>query len=116
MMIVILNFDFIDDCRELVFPSFFFFAHKRLVKHNITTIQVHDLEECKWRCYQDPNCLSVNIHTHKNDDGLYRCELNNATHLRHGLEFEDKVDYFYHGADVRLKIELILLFATPNLS
>ncbi|XP_068737583.1 uromodulin-like isoform X1 [Montipora capricornis] len=88
-----------DDCRELVFPSFFFFAHKRLVKHNITTIQVHDLEECKWRCYQDPNCVSVNIHTHKNDNGLYRCELNNATHLRHGLELKDKVDYFYHGAD-----------------
>ncbi|XP_068706695.1 uncharacterized protein [Montipora foliosa] len=88
-----------DDCRELVFPSFFFFAHKLLVKHNITTIQVCDLEECKWRCYQDPNCVSVNIHTHKNDDGLYRCELNNATHLRHGPEFLDAVDYFYHGAD-----------------
>ncbi|XP_068692201.1 uncharacterized protein [Montipora foliosa] len=88
-----------DDCRELVFPSFFFFAHKLLVKHNITTIQVCDLEECKWRCYQDPNCVSVNIHTHKNNEGLYRCELNNATHLRHGPEFLDAVDYFYHGAD-----------------
>ncbi|XP_068670501.1 uncharacterized protein [Montipora foliosa] len=88
-----------DDCRELVFPSFFFFAHKLLVKHNITTIQVHDLEECKWRCYQDPNCVSVNIHTHKNNEGLYRCDLNNATDLRHGPEFLDAVDYFYHGAD-----------------
>ncbi|XP_068682513.1 uncharacterized protein [Montipora foliosa] len=88
-----------DDCRELAFPSFFFFAHKLLVKHNITTIQVHDLEECKRRCYQYPNCVSVNIHTHKNDEGLYRCELNNATHLRHGPEFLDAVDYFYHGAD-----------------
>ncbi|XP_068739022.1 microfibril-associated glycoprotein 4-like [Montipora capricornis] len=88
-----------DDCRELAFTSFFFFAHKLLVKHNITTIQVHDLEECKRRCYQYPNCVSVNIHIHKNDEGLYRCELNNATHLRHGPEFLDAVDYFYHGAD-----------------
>ena len=103
IMIVIVTFDFIDDCRELVFPSFFFFAHKLLVNYNITNIQIHDLEECKWRCYQEPNCVSVNIHTHKNYKGLYRCELNNATHLRHGLELLDAVDYFYYGADVSMK-------------
>ena len=103
IMIAIVTFDFIDDCRELVFPSFFSFAHKLLVNHNITTIQIHDLEECTWRCYQEPNCVSVNIHTHKNYKGLYRCELNNATHLRHGLELLDAVDYFYYGADVSLK-------------
>ncbi|XP_068670500.1 sushi, von Willebrand factor type A, EGF and pentraxin domain-containing protein 1-like isoform X2 [Montipora foliosa] len=82
-------------------PIVQFIITSAFVSLHVTTAcpNVHDLEECKWRCYQDPNCVSVNIHTHKNNEGLYRCDLNNATDLRHGPEFLDAVDYFYHGAD-----------------
>ncbi|CAH3016252.1 unnamed protein product, partial [Porites evermanni] len=38
-------------CRELAFPSFLFFANKRLLNHRIRVLQVQDLDECELRCY-----------------------------------------------------------------
>ncbi|XP_068706653.1 protein kinase C-binding protein NELL1-like isoform X2 [Montipora foliosa] len=85
-------------CRELVFPQFFFFAHKRLVNHNIETLQVNDFDTCRLRCYQDPNCVSINFNFSRDSEELHNCELNNATHQRHDNELIDKADYLYRGA------------------
>ncbi|XP_073250972.1 uncharacterized protein [Porites lutea] len=84
----------IENCRILVFPPPFFFIDKRLVNHTIGTRADVDFENCKLHCYFENNCTSVN-YREKNKT----CELNNATHLLHGNEFEDKVGYLYHGAD-----------------
>ncbi|XP_068736549.1 sushi, von Willebrand factor type A, EGF and pentraxin domain-containing protein 1-like [Montipora capricornis] len=80
--------------RELVFPSSFFFADKRLLNHNITTFQVRDLDACELLCYHNANCVSINFEIEK-----YKCDLNNATHIRHDDEFVDTVGYLYCGAD-----------------
>ncbi|XP_068736555.1 aggrecan core protein-like isoform X4 [Montipora capricornis] len=85
-------------CRELVFPQFFVFAHKRLVNHNIETLQVNDFDMCRLRCYQEPNCVSINLNFSRDNEGLQNCELNNATHQRHDKELKDKADYFYRAA------------------
>ncbi|KAM7427680.1 hypothetical protein ABFA07_021226 [Porites harrisoni] len=83
-----------ENCRILVFPPPFFFINKRLVNHTIGTRADVDFETCKLHCYHENNCTSVN-YREKNKT----CELNNATHLLHDNEFEDKVGYLYHGAD-----------------
>ncbi|XP_068739955.1 uncharacterized protein [Montipora capricornis] len=82
------------DCRELVFPQFFFVANKRLVNHTIKTEDVQDMDYCEWLCYKEPNCVSVNFEIE-----AQKCELNNATHRKHGAELEDNDSFLYHGAD-----------------
>ena len=96
-------------CRELVFPQFFF-AHKRLVNHNIETLQVNDFDMCRLRCYQEPNCVSINFNLSQDSEGLHNCELNNATHQRHDNELKDKADYYYRGALVRAEFLFIVKF------
>jgi len=90
------------ECRQLAFPSFFFFADKRLVSHSITTVRVRDMDACELLCYQEPNCVSVNFENKASLEGTYRCELNNATHRGHDGEFVDTENYFHHGAEVNL--------------
>ena len=84
----------------LMFPSFFFFADKRLVNHTIRIERVPDLDTCEFICYQEPNCVSINFEIKASADGTFSCELNNLTHRRHDGEFVDKVGYLYRGTDV----------------
>ena len=104
-------------CRELVFPEFSSFAHKRLVNHDIETLQVNDFDMCQLRCYQDPNCVSINFNVNHDCKGLHDCELNNATHVRHDKELKDKTDYVYHGTLVRTKFSFsfILIYHFSSL-
>ncbi|XP_068736854.1 protein kinase C-binding protein NELL1-like isoform X2 [Montipora capricornis] len=88
------NFHFAGECRQLVFPQFFFVANKRLVNHTIKTVEVQDMDHCEWMCYKEPDCVSVNF-----EIGTQQCDLNNATHRNHGAELEDKDGFLYHGAD-----------------
>ena len=85
----------------MVFPAFFFFADKRLVNHNITTIQVRDMDACELLCYHEPNCVSINFENKASAEGKYSCDLNNSTHQEHDDDFVEKMGYFYHGAEVR---------------
>ena len=107
-----INFHWIlsGNCRNLAFPSVFFFANKRLVKHKIRTVMVLDIDVCELLCYHDPNCVSVNFKSTSNSDGKYRCELNSATHQGRDDHFKDEEGYFYHGADVSISSKLLLLF------
>ena len=58
------------------------------------------MNACELRCYNEPNCVSINFKNTASSKGTYRCDLNNATHLRHGAEFVDTKGYLYRGADV----------------
>ena len=93
---------FSGECRQLVFPQFFFVANKRLVNHTIKTVKVQDMDYCEWMCYKEPDCVSVNF-----EIGTRQCDLNNATHRNHGAELEDEDGFLYHGADVRAKLRII---------
>ena len=75
------------------------------MNHTIKTVGVPNLDTCELLCYQENNCVSVNFNSQVTAGGTYRCELNNAIHLRHGEDFVDKVGYFYHGADVSKKLK-----------
>lgn len=88
------------ECRELAFPAFFFFANKRLVKHNIRTVDVRNMGACELLCYREPNCVSINFQREATAEGKFRCDLNNATHRGHDDEFVDTEGYFYRGAQV----------------
>ena len=90
-----------------MFPSSFFFADKRLLNHNITTFQVQDLDACELLCYHNANCVSINF-----ESKTYKCDLNNATHIRHDDEFVDTVGYLYRGADVSfVSVDIVFYIA-----
>ena len=93
---------FSDGCRTLTFPSFLFFANKRLVNHKIKTVQVPDMGACELLCYHEPNCVSINFKDNENGKGPHAvsCDLNNATHRKHDNEFEETPGYFYRGTEV----------------
>ena len=96
---------FLGECRQLAFPSFFFFADKRLVNHPIKNVSVPDLDACELLCYQENNCVSVNFNSQAIAGGTYRCELNNATHRGHDGDFVSTEGFFYHGADVSIEFK-----------
>ena len=108
------NWNLSDECRVLAFPPFFFFANKRLVNHNITTVKVRDMDACELQCYHEPNCVSINFNSTASAMRTYRCDLNNATHRGHDEEFVNTEGYLYRGADVSKqndsKISLNLAF------
>ena len=82
------------------FPSFYFFAGKRLVKHNIETLQVPGIDACELLCYHEPNCVSINFLALADDNRKYKCELSNSTHQEHDIDFVDVPTHFYRGAKV----------------
>lgn len=88
----------------MTFPSFLFFADKRLVKHNMTTVQVPDLDACELLCYHEHNCVSVNFENKPSAKGTYSCELNNSTHGEHGEDLVEAASWFYRGTEVSLVI------------
>ena len=58
------------------------------------------MDACELRCYNEPNCVSINFNYTANVQGTYRCDLNNATHVGHDKEFVHRDGYLYRGADV----------------
>ena len=97
-------------CRELAFPSFLFFANKRLLNHTIRVLQVQGLDECELRCYHEHNCVSINFKHKVLTSGKYSCELNNSTHdCEHERDLVPDQDHFYRGTKVRWwKLSLII--------
>jgi hypothetical protein len=60
---------------------------------------VKDLDDCELLCYQDDNCVSLNI-KNKDHDGTHECELNNSTHMEHDGDLTRNPVYYYRGAEV----------------
>ena len=107
---------FLGYCRELAFPQIFFFAHKHLVNHAFQILQVDDFDMCQLRCYQDPNCVSINFNVNKDSWRRHKCAMNNATHISHNNDLKDKTDYVYHGTIVRAKFSFIFMLIYHFLS
>ena len=74
------------------------------MNHVIKRGPVKDLYECKYRCYLEANCVSLNIKSKDNDSGTHECELNNSTHLEHDGDLKDNQLYYYHGAEVSVSL------------
>ena len=89
----------------MMFPDYFFFSDKRLVKHKIETKLVKDLDQCELSCYMNDNCVSANFKKEPENEGNdYICELNNATHLEHDTDLITNTDFHYRGSKVNHKV------------
>ena len=42
----------------MVFPDYYFFTERRLVKHTIEKKGVNNLDDCKLMCYLNDHCVS----------------------------------------------------------
>ncbi|XP_078374815.1 uncharacterized protein LOC144658282 [Oculina patagonica] len=85
--------------RELYFPSYYFFADRRLKNHKIKIVHVMDLDFCELLCYQHDDCVSFNIKKDRdNATGQQECELNNSTHMEHDGDLTNDNAYLYRGA------------------
>lgn len=87
------------ECRQLFFRADFTFGNRRLIKHVIESANVRDFDLCELRCYQQPNCVSINFNVIPDSGGFHKCELNNATHQSHHNELENRDGYMYKGAE-----------------
>ncbi|XP_067046148.1 uncharacterized protein [Acropora muricata] len=87
------------ECRQLLFPSSLQKTGRRLIGHNITIKQVRDIDECEWRCYQQPCCVSINFRTTANTEKRHRCELNNATYKQYAGKLAENNGFIYRGAE-----------------
>ncbi|PFX23046.1 Hemicentin-2 [Stylophora pistillata] len=54
---------------------------------------------CENVCYMEPDCVSINLDKRVDGLGVYKCELNNATHEGPLDELTDHESYFYHAAE-----------------
>ena len=89
----------------MMFPDYFFFSDKRLVKHKIETKHVKDLYQCELSCYMNDNCVSANFKKEPENEGNdYICELNNATLLEHDTDLITDADFYYRGSKVKYKV------------
>ena len=87
----------------MYFPTYYFFADRRLIDHKIKVLHVKDLDDCELHCYRHDNCVSVNIKKDPdNATGQQECELNNSTHMEHDEDLKVDNAYLYGGAKVRI--------------
>ena len=75
-----------------------------MIGHNITIKLVQDIDECEWRCYQQPRCVSVNFRTTANKEKFHRCELNNATCKQYEGNLVENNRFIYRGVEVSGKV------------
>ena len=76
------------------------FHGQRLMNHMISRTDVTNKEFCGVLCFMEPNCVSYNLMT-KKENGKHECELNNATHEENEEDLEKNSNYEYHAAKVR---------------
>lgn len=95
------NFNFLDQCRELVFPSSLLFEGERLINHVLASAGVIDKDFCEFQCYKERNCVSINFEITPSASGIQNCELNNSTHKEHEKDLVKAANYLYHGTNVR---------------
>ena len=101
-MIVLNNFTFLDQCRELAFPSSLLFEGERLINHVVASAVVINKDFCELQCYKENNCVSINFEVRPSASGKHNCELNNSTHKEHEEDLMKAANYLYHGTKVRV--------------
>ncbi|PFX15193.1 Fibrillin-1 [Stylophora pistillata] len=86
-----------DQCRILAFPATLSFAGERLINHTIANISVIDRDTCKYCCYLNYNCVSVNFYFGENEAEAHNCELNNSTAKEYDEDLVKEANYVYYG-------------------
>ena len=99
---VIIFVSFLDQCRELKFPSSLLFEGERLIHHVLASAGVVDKDICELKCYMEHNCVSINFEVKPSASGTHTCELNNATHKEQEKDLVKAANYLYHGTHVRI--------------
>ena len=85
----------------MVFPDYYFFAERRLVHHTIEETRVKNLDDCELMCYLNDHCVSLNFKKGpENNEQVYSCELNNATHLKYDSDLTTDADFYYRASKV----------------
>lgn len=88
-----------DKCRRILFNEPI--QHKALTGRLIRSIESLDLGSCQEKCYNEPNCVSINVGPL--DGGRHKCELNNAT-VEASSFLQTRMDYTFLGIEVRYMI------------
>ena len=52
---------FLERDRKMLFPDYYLFAERRLVKHTIEEKRVKNLDDCELMCYLNDDCVSLNL-------------------------------------------------------
>ena len=87
------------DCRILEFkPDLKDFSLQGFV---IKSFEVQRESDCKARCYQEHNCVSLNIGPSGNN-GAYLCELSDSDHEMHSEALKPRDGFTYHSTEVSL--------------
>ena len=90
--------------RTMVFPDYYFFVERRLVKHAIAEKRVKNLDDCELMYYLNDDCVSLNFKKDTdNDEPVHICELNNATHLKYDSDLTTVASFYYRGSKVGYK-------------
>ena len=88
---------FAGDCRILEFkPDLKDFSLQGFV---IKSFEVQKESDCKARCFQEHNCVSLNIGPSGNN-GAYLCELSDSDHEMHSEALKPKDGFTYHSTEV----------------
>ena len=90
---------FAGDCRILEFkPDLKDFSLQGFV---IKSFEVQKESDCKARCFQEHNCVSLNIGPSGNN-GAYLCELSDSDHEMHSEALKPRDGFTYHSTEVSL--------------
>ena len=90
-----------DKCRRIWFNEQI--QHKALTGHLIRTVESPNLGSCQVKCYNEPDCVSINVGPLDGD--RHKCELNNDTTENQASSFlQTKMDYTFYGIEVRYLI------------
>ncbi|XP_022785407.1 uncharacterized protein LOC111325781 [Stylophora pistillata] len=85
-----------DDCRILKFnPELKDFSLQGFV---IKSVEVQRESVCKVRCFQEHNCLSLNIGPSE-ENGAYLCELSDSDHEMHPEALKPIDGFNYHSTE-----------------
>ena len=52
---------FLERDRKMLFPDYYLFAERRLVKHTIEEKRVKNFDDCELMCYLNDDCVSLNL-------------------------------------------------------
>ena len=76
---------------------------KAFTGHLIRTAESPNPESCQVKCYNEPDCVSINVGPF--DGRRHKCELNNGTvENQASSSLQTKMDYTFYGIEVRCLI------------
>ena len=96
-LILLKQFELLDECRILAFPPTLSFVRQRLVNHTTANISVIDRDTSEYFCNLDHNCASINFSFGENGAEAHNCELNNSTGKEYDKDLVKVANYVYHG-------------------